>query len=93
MDGSSPKYKTFYFPELNLWDKTTMLHNDTHLVLRFGGDWSSLINRLANDVHDPAERLGSHRDSDGGTSIQNLLATHQTLSTVHSNSANSVLTF
>lgn len=61
------------------------------VVLRFCGDWSSLVNGLANDIHDPAQRLRSHRDSDRCTSIQNLLTTDQTLSTVHSDGAYSAL--
>lgn len=66
-----------------------MHHLQSHSLL--GGDWTPLINRLANDVHDPSQGLWAHRDSDGGTSVQNLLSTNQTLSTVHGNGTHCVL--
>ena len=45
-----------------------------------------------NDVHDATKGLGAHRDFDGGTSVQDGLSANQTLSTVHGNGTNSVLT-
>ena len=62
------------------------------LNLLLSADGTSLINGLSNDIHDSAQGLRSHRDSDGGTSVINLLATDQTLCTIHSNSADCVLT-
>jgi len=53
---------------------------------------TTLVNGLTNDVQDTAQRTITDRDSDGGTSVQDLLATHQTLSTVHGNATDSVLT-
>lgn len=51
----------------------------------FGGDGTPLINGLTDDIHNPAQGLWADGDSDGGTSVQNLLPTHQTFSTIHSN--------
>lgn len=57
----------------------------------FGGDGTPLVNGLADDIHNPAQGLWADWDSDGGTSVQNLLPTHQTFSTIHSNGTHSVL--
>lgn len=57
----------------------------------FGGDWTPLINGLTNDIHNPAQGLRANWNSDGGTSVQNLLPTHQTFSTIHSNGADCIL--
>lgn len=59
--------------------------------LLLSGDGTPLVNGLANDVHDPAQGLWAHWDSDGGTSVQNLLSTNQALSTVHGNGTHCVL--
>ncbi len=56
-----------------------------------GGDGTPLVDGLANDIHDPAQGLGTHWDSDGGTSVQNFLSTNQTFSTIHSNGTHCVL--
>lgn len=56
-----------------------------------GGDGTPLINGLPNDIHNPAQRLWTHWDSDGGTSVQNFLSADQTFSTIHSNGTHCVL--
>ena len=55
-------------------------------------DGASLVNGLANNVHDTAEGCGADRDLDGGTRVDDLLATDETLGTVHSNGTDRVLT-
>ena len=45
-----------------------------------------------NDVHDATKGFRAHRDLDGRTSVQDRLSANQTLSTVHGNGTNSVLT-
>lgn len=64
-----------------------------HLHSLFGSNWTSLINWFPNHIHDPAQSLRAHRDPDGGTSIQNLLTTDQTLCAVHGNCPDCVLTW
>lgn len=66
-----------------------MHHLQSHSLL--GGDGTPLVNGLANDVHDPAQGLWAHWNSDGGSRVQNLLSTNQTLSTVHGNGTHRVL--
>lgn len=55
-------------------------------------DGTTLINGLTNDVDDTAERALADGDLDGGTSVDDLLATNETLGTVHSNGTDRVLT-
>ena len=55
-------------------------------------DGTTLVNGLANDVHDAAESRGADGDTDGGTGVDDLLATDKTLGTVHGNGADRVLT-
>ena len=55
-------------------------------------DGTTLVNGLANDVHDTAEGRGADRDTNGGTSVDDLLATDETLGTVHGNGADRILT-
>ena len=55
-------------------------------------DGTTLVNGLANDVHDTAEGRGADGDTDGGTGVNDLLATDETLGTVHGNGADRVLT-
>ena len=55
-------------------------------------DGTALINGLANDVHDTAESGGTDGDTDGGAGVDDLLATNETLGTVHGNGADRVLT-
>jgi hypothetical protein len=52
---------------------------------------TTLVNGLANDVHDTAESGLADGDEDGRTSIDDLLATNETLSTVHGNGTDGVL--
>ena len=54
-------------------------------------DGTTLVNGLANDVHDTAEGGGTDGDTDGGAGVDNLLATDETLGTVHSDGADRVL--
>ena len=55
-------------------------------------DGTTLVNGLANDVHDAAEGTLSNGDFDRCTRVNDLLATDETLSTVHGNGADRVLT-
>ena len=55
-------------------------------------DGTTLVNGLANDVHDTAEGGSTDGDTDGGTRVNDLLATDETLGTVHGNGADRVLT-
>ena len=54
-------------------------------------DGTTLVNGLANDVHDTAEGGSTDGDTDGGAGVDNLLATNETLGTVHGNGADRVL--
>ena len=54
-------------------------------------DGTTLVNGLANDVHDTAEGGGTDGDTDGGAGVDNLLATDETLGTIHSDGADRVL--
>ena len=71
-------------------------------------DRTTLVDGLTNDVHDSTERVsrergtqkgaispksgGSDGDGDGSTSVDDLLASDETLGTVHGNGSDSVLT-
>ena len=55
-------------------------------------DGTTLVNRLTNDVHNAAESGLADRDLDGGTGVDDLLPTDETLGTVHGNGADRVLT-
>ena len=55
-------------------------------------DGTALINGLADDVHDTAKGGGTDGDTDGGAGVDDLLATDETLGTVHGNGADRVLT-
>jgi hypothetical protein len=55
-------------------------------------DRATLINGLANNVHNTAESSSSDGNLDGSTSVDDLLATNETLCTVHGNGTDSVLT-
>ena len=55
-------------------------------------DGTTLVNGLANDVHDTAEGRGADGDTNGSTSVNDLLATDETLGTVHGNGPDRVLT-
>lgn len=55
-------------------------------------DWSSLVNWLTNNVDDTAQGLTANRHGDRSTSVGDRLASDQTVSTVHSNGSDGVLT-
>ena len=55
-------------------------------------DGTTLVNGLANDVHNAAKRRVTDGDTDGGTRVDDLLATDETFGTVHSNGTDRVLT-
>ena len=55
-------------------------------------DGTTLINGLTNDVHDTTESSGTDGNPDGCASINDLLATNETLCTVHGNGTDRVLT-
>jgi hypothetical protein len=52
---------------------------------------TTLINGLANDVHDTAKSSLADGHEDGGTSVDDLLSTDETLGTVHGNGTDGVL--
>merc|ERR1719468_58898 len=54
-------------------------------------DGAPLVNWVTNNVDNSTEGLGTDGDHDGRTSVEDLLATDKTLSTVHSNGTDSVL--
>ena len=54
-------------------------------------DGTTLVNGLANDVHDATEGGGTDGDTDGGAGVDDLLATDETLGTVHGNGTDRVL--
>ena len=55
-------------------------------------DGTTLINGLTNDVHDTTESSGTDGNPDGCAGINDLLATNETLCTVHGNGTDRVLT-
>uniref|UniRef100_A0A7C9ABH6 Uncharacterized protein n=1 Tax=Opuntia streptacantha TaxID=393608 RepID=A0A7C9ABH6_OPUST len=57
-----------------------------------GLDFSLLINCLSNDIHDTTKCSPSNRNGDWRSSVQHSLTSDQTLSTIHSNSPNHILT-
>ena len=65
-------------------------YNISNLSL-VSGDGAPLVNWVTNNVDNSTEGLGTDGDHDGGTSVEDLLATDKTLSTVHSNGTDSVL--
>ncbi len=52
-------------------------------VSDFSIDRSSLVDRVANDVHDPAQCLWADWNTDGSASVDDLLTADQTLGWVH----------
>ena len=54
-------------------------------------DGATFVNGLTNDVHDTAECALADGDENGGTGVEDLLATDETLCTVHCNGADGVL--
>jgi hypothetical protein len=55
-------------------------------------DRAAVVNGLTDDVDDTTEGLGADGDHDGVSGVDDLLATNETLGTVHGNAADSVLT-
>ena len=55
-------------------------------------DRAAFINGLTNDVQDTSKRTVTDRDGNGSTRVDDLLATDETLSTVHGNATNGVFT-
>ena len=55
-------------------------------------DRTTLVNGLTNDVHDTAKRALADGNLDGGTSVDDLLATDETLGTVHGNGTDGIFT-
>ena len=55
-------------------------------------DRAALVNGLTNDVQDTSKRTVTDRDGDGSTCVDDLLATDETLGTVHGNATNGVFT-
>jgi len=53
-------------------------------------DRATLVDGLANDIHDTAEGGFADRNLDGGTGVNDLLTTNKTLGTIHSNCADAV---
>ena len=43
-------------------------------IFCFGLDWASLIDGVANNVHDSSKSFGSNRDSDWSSGIIDLLS-------------------
>lgn len=56
-----------------------------HSLVRLNG--ATLVNGLANDVHDAAKRLVTNGNLNGGASVADGLTTDETLGTVHGNGA------
>ncbi|KAH3670907.1 hypothetical protein OGAPHI_000618 [Ogataea philodendri] len=55
-------------------------------------NWTSLVNRLTNNVDDSTQSTSSDRDGNWRTSVKDGLTSNETLSTIHSNSSDGVLT-
>ena len=55
-------------------------------------DGAALVDWLSDDVHDTTERTLSYGNLDGSTGVDDLLATDETLGTVHGNGTHRVLT-
>ena len=54
---------------------------------QFGLERACFINRLADHVHDAAQRFRTDRNHDGRARIKNFLAAHQAFGRVHGNGA------
>lgn len=86
--------------DLNTGDENFLL--DTHLNelgrlsvnggALVGVDWTTLIDGLTNDVDDTAESLSTDGNTNGRASVDDLLATNQTLCSVHGDGTHGVLT-
>ena len=58
-------------------------------VFLFGYNGPSLINRVSNDVHNSAESFGSDGDTNGSSSIYDILTSDKPFSGVHSDGSDS----
>ena len=58
-----------------------------------GGNGTSLIDGLSNNVHNTSQTFGSHRDHNRGAGINTSLSSDKTFSTIHSNGSNCVVTW
>ena len=54
-------------------------------IFLFALNGSSLINRVSDDIHNPAEGFWPDWDTDGSTRISDFLASDQSFSGIHSN--------
>jgi len=63
---------------------------DGHLLLVLDG--AALVNGLASDVDDATKSTGTDGNHDGVAGVSSLAATDETLSTLHGNAADDVLT-
>ena len=63
---------------------------DGHLLLVLDG--AALVNGLASDVDDATKSTGTDGNHDGVAGVSGLAATDETLSTLHGNAADDVLT-
>lgn len=52
-------------------------------VTLFGLNGSSLVNGVTNHVHNPAQSLGADGNTDGGSSVDNLLTADKSFGGVH----------
>ena len=61
-------------------------------ALRIGVDRTGFVNRLADDVHDAAERFVANRNRDRRAGVDDVLAANQTFGRVHGDGADGVFT-
>lgn len=50
-----------------------------------------MVEYITNDINNTSQSLSAHWNTNGVASIENLLSTYQTLSTIHGNGAHSIL--
>ena len=53
-------------------------------VSLFGGDGSSLVDGITDDVHDPAQGLRADGNTDGRSGVDHILAADESLGGIHS---------
>lgn len=53
-------------------------------VFLFSDDGSSFVDRVANNIHNPSQSFRANGDADGCASVDDILASDQTLSGIHS---------
>ena len=54
-------------------------------IFDFGVNWASLIDGIADDVHDSSQCFRSDWDTDRSSCIVDLLSSDETFSRIHSN--------